>query len=289
MLLVVEAGRSMRLFVGVLFSGENEYDECLNSIHDQTYQNFDLYKFEYLPKLEAHSRLYHSFLDQKERYDLLIKIDADMVLTRPELFQQVVNKFDQNPGMDVLGIAILDFFSGGYINGLNSYRNTVSWELDPGNVNADVVNVDVDKYFFDQTELAPAAIHCKNPSKLQAFHFGVHRGIKVFAPKHSTSHWQLLEKTWQNFLRTSDARIGLAVMGAEMVYAGKLTQVDVDYTNPKLAGVFHEFQEMTSKEIKREIMKLRMRNFGFLPGDLRRRTIRRRRLKNFERSKVRKQ
>lgn len=275
MFIVVEAGRSMRLFVGVLFSGENEYDECLNSIQDQTYQNFDLHAFEYLPKLEAHSRLYHSFLDQKDRYDLLIKIDADMVLTRPELFQQIVNKFDQNPGMDVLGIAILDFFSGVYINGLNSYRNTVSWELDPGNVNADVVVVDNEKYFFDQSELAPAAFHCKNPSKLQAFHFGVHRGVKVFAPKHSTSHWQLLEKTWQNFLRTSDARIGLAVLGAELVYAGKFTKDDVDYTNPKVEKVLEKYTDMNSSDIKREILKFRALHWGFLPGDLRRRLIRR--------------
>lgn len=285
---MVEAGRSMRLFVGVLYSGENEYDECLNSIDDQTYQNFELHKFEYLPKLEAHSRLYHSFLDQKDQYDLLIKIDADMVLTRPELFQQIVDKFDQNSDIDVLGIAIWDFFSGGYINGLNSYRNTVSWELDPKNVNADVVIVDQEKYVFDKTDLAPAAFHCKNPSKLQAFHFGVHRGIKVFAPRHSSSHWQLLEKTWQNFLKTSDVRIGLAILGAELVYTRKFSQVDVDYTNPKLAGVFNQFQEMTSKEIKKEIIKLRMLNFGFLPGDLRRRTIRCCRLKNLERSKGRK-
>lgn len=270
----------MRLFVGVLYSGENEYAECLKSIHDQTYQNFELHKFEYLPKLEAHSRLYHSFLDQKDRYDLLIKIDADMVLTRPQLFQQIVDKFDQNPEMDVLGIAIWDFFSGGYINGLNSYRNTVSWELDPRNVNADVVVVKAEKYIFDQSELAPAAIHCKNPSKLQAFHFGIHRGIKVLAPNHSTSHWQLLEKTWQNFLKTSDVRIGLAILGAELVYAGKFTKVDVDYTNPKAVDFFRQFQEMGSKDIKREIMKLRILNLGFLPGDMRRKALRKKLLHN---------
>jgi len=264
-----------KIFVGVLYSGENEYSQCLRSINDQTYTNFDLHTYENMPKLEAHRSLYHAFLDQKDKYDLLIKIDADMVLTRPNLFEQIVQIFDQNPDMDVLGIAILDFFSGGYINGLNSYRNTVRWELDPANVNADVVIVGQEKYVFDKTELAPAAFHCKNPSRFQAFHFGVHRGIKVFAPKHSTSHWTLLEKTWKNFRNTNDARIGLAILGSELVFSGLLTKEDVDYTNPRLTVVFEKYKNLSSSQVRREVLKLRFRNWGILPSDLRRRALRR--------------
>lgn len=270
----------IKIMVGVLYSGENEYEECVNSIKKQTYTDYDLLKIEFLPKLEAHKLLYYSFLDQKSQYDLLVKIDADMVLTRPQLFSQIVDKFQKNPGIDVLGIAIWDFFSGGYINGLNSYRNTVKWELDPNNVNADVVVVDPKRYFFDQSEIAPAAYHCPNPSKLQAFHFGIHRGIKVLAPTHSTSHWLLLEKTWQNFLKIKDSRIGLAVLGAELVYAGKFKKADVDYTNPKVSSVLKQYQDFDFYDIKREILKRRLLNGGFLPSDIRRRFIRRLRASN---------
>jgi len=262
------------ILVGVLYSGENEYEECLSSINAQTYKNFDLLLIEHLPKFEAHRRLYHAFLDQKEKYDLLIKIDADMVLTRPQLFEQIVQKFDQNPQIDVLAIAILDFFSGGFINGLNSYRNTVRWELDPENVNADVVIVDKERFIYDQVDLAPAAYHCKNPSKLQAFHFGVHRGIKIFAPKHSTAHWELLNQTWRNFLKTQDVRIGLAILGAELVYAGQFSKEDVDYTNPKLADVFEKYKDMANFQVKQEVFLLRAKRWGILPGDLRRRMLR---------------
>ena len=72
-----------KVYVGVLYSGENEYGECLETIKAQTYSNFDLSVYEHLPKLEAHKALYHAFLDQKNVYDFLIKIDADMVLTSP--------------------------------------------------------------------------------------------------------------------------------------------------------------------------------------------------------------
>lgn len=262
------------ILAGVLYSGENEYDECLSSINIQTYKNFDLLQIEHLPKFEAHRHLYHTFLNQKEKYDLLIKIDADMVLTSPQLFEQIVYKFDQNPWMDVLGITILDFFSGGYINGLNSYRNTVQWELDPGNVNADVVIVDKERFIYDQVDLAPAAFHCKSPSKLQAFHYGVHRGIKVFAPKHSTSHWRTLEKTWLNFLKTGDVRIGLAILGAELVFAGEFSKEDVNYNSPKLSKSLEKYESMNSKTIKHEILKLRLLHFGFLPSNMRRKSLR---------------
>ena len=263
-----------RIFVGVLYSGENEYEECLESISNQTYSNYDLHKFEHMPKFDAHKSLYQMFLSQKDKYEFLIKIDADMVLTRSTLFGEIVEKFALNPQIDVLGIAILDFFSGGYINGLNSYRNTVKWELDPKNVNADVVIVGKGKHIFDQTELAPAAFHCKNPSKLQAFHFGLHRGTKVLAPKHSTSHWNLLEKTWHNFLKTNDIRMGLAILGAELVYSGKFTMTDTDYTNPIISRALEGYSSKSCKEIRREIWKLRLGNWGFLPSDLRRQVIR---------------
>ena len=264
----------MNIFVGTLYSGENEYEECLASIQAQTYRKFDHFIFEHLPKLEAHRTLYHSFLDKRDQYDLLIKIDADMVLTSDFLFEGIVEKFSQNASLDVLAIAISDFFSGRLINGLNSYRNTVEWALDPENVNADVVIVAEDRYLFDDKNLAPAAIHCKNSSPYQAFHYGVHKGLKSISPQHSTTHWMLLEKIWENFLKNRDTRIGLAVLGAELVYAGEFSKEDVDYTNPRMKAVLEKYQSMDSNEIEREVKKLRFRNWGILPGDLRRRFLR---------------
>lgn len=270
----------MQTLVGVLFSGENEYAECLESIHNQDYKDYELRTFEFLPKLESHSQLYHSFLDHRDEFEFLIKIDADMVLTSNHLFERIVENFHKNPWMDVFGIAIQDFFSGTLINGLNSYRNNVQWELDPKNVNADVVIVDPERYYFDQSELAPAAIHCKNPSKLQAFHFGVHRGFKCLAPKHSTTHWALLEKTWQNFLLTRDVRLGLAVLGAELVYAGKFNKDDIDYTNPKVSQVLEDYRELDFQQLRSEVIRLRLVNWGFLPGNWRRAWLKRMRSKD---------
>ena len=265
----------MKLFIGTLYSGENEFEDCLASIQNQSYKNFEHFVFRDLPNREAHHALFKSFIDKKDAFDLLIKVDADMVIYSPNLFANIVNKMTQNPTLDVFSIGVFDFFTGEMIQGLNTYRNTVKWNFNQDTMFVDIPVAAPENSFYDQTELAPAAIHCKNPSKYQAFHYGVHRGLKSIQKKHSTTHWAMLERVWQNFLRTDDERIGLAVLGAELVYAGIFTKEDVDYTNPKVKEVLEKYQDMDHNQIKQEVTKQRFLNWGFLPSDLRRRVLRR--------------
>ena len=264
----------MKIYVGTLYSGENEYEECLASIQSQTYRDFEHFVFKNLPKREAHRALFSSFLGRADVYDVLIKVDADMVLCSDTLFQRIVQKLSHSTNLDVLSVGVHDFFTGQLINGLNAYRNTVRWDFDKETLFTDIPEVARDKYLYDDKELAPAAIHCKNPSPLQAFHYGVHRGLKSIAKIHSTTHWAFLREVWRNFKKTSDVRIGLAVLGAELVYAGKFGKADADYTNPGMMAVFDRYASMDSYGIDREIRSLRARSWGILPADLRRRTIR---------------
>jgi len=264
----------LNLFIGTLYSGENEYEECVRSIQTQTYPHYKHFVFKDLPNREAHNNLFSSFLEKKAVYNLLIKVDADMVLCSDTLFDSIVNKMSKSPELEIFSIAVMDFFSGQLINGLNTYRNTVRWDYSNTTMFVDIPDVPTEKTQFDANDLAPAAIHCKNPSKLQAFHYGVHRGLKSIAKQHSTSHWALLNKTWQNFLRTKDERIGLAVLGAELVYAGIFTKTDVDYTNPRVKHVLEKYETMCIDDLKHEISTLKIRHWGFLPGDMRRRLLR---------------
>lgn len=266
----------MKILVGTLFSGENEFEECVASIQNQSYKDLEHFVFKNLPNVEAHHTLFKLFKDNTDIYDLLIKVDADMVICSNDLFSDIVNKMVEHPNIEVFSIAVWDFFTGQLINGLNTYRNTVNWNFDKETLFVDIPEVSKGRTFFDTTELAPAAIHCKNPSLYQAFHYGVHRGLKSVQPIHSSKHWQLLKLVWKNFLETGDVRIGLAVLGSELVYAGKLKKNDVDYTNPTIGQVLADYTDMNSSQIKREIIKLQLINWGILPGDLRRRLIRRR-------------
>jgi len=265
----------MKIYVGTLYCGENEFDECIAAIQQQTYKNFDHFIFRDLPNREAHQTLFKSFLAKADEYDVLVKVDADTVISNDRLFEKIVEKFSQNGSLEVLSIAVQDFFCGQLISaGMAMYRNTVRWDFDKDTMFVDIPETSKNNYTYDKTELAPAAIHCKNPSPYHAFHYGVHRGLKSIQRIHSTTHWAMLDSVWKNFLKTGERRIGLAVLGAELVYAGICRKSDVDYTNPRVKTILEKYQNMNSQEIKRQIQILRFFNWGFLPGDFRRRLIR---------------
>ncbi len=268
----------MRILVGTLYSGENEFEECLAAIQSQTYHNFDHLIIKDLPQHEAHKKLYSTFMSNSDNYELLIKVDADTVLNTDHLFEDIIRKFSENPWLEVMTIAVDDFFTGRRIQaGLQISRNTVTWDLDKDTAFPDIPNILTEHFLYDTVELAPAATHCKNPSRFQAFHYGVHRGIKALQRIHSTTHWLGIQHVWNNFLRSGDVRLGLAVVGAELVYAGKFAKLDADYTKSTMLEHFKAFETMDSNQVKRKIHQLRFRNWGFLPNDLRRRLIRNKR------------
>lgn len=273
----------MKILVGTLYSGENEYEECLAAIRSQSFQNFDHLVIKDLPQHEAHKKLYSTFLANADKYELLIKVDADTVINSNELFEKILQMFNVNDWLDVLAIAVDDFFTARRIMaGLQVCRNTVTWDFNKDTAFPDIPKTPADHAYNDMTELAPAAIHCKNPSRLQSFHYGVHRGIKSIQRIHSTTHWDGIQAVWKNFQKTGDVRLGLAVLGAELVYAGKFSKFDADYTKPTMLNLFKEFESLDSSQVKRKIGQLRLLNWGLLPNDLRRRIIRKRRSVFFE-------
>jgi len=265
----------MRVFVGTLYSGENEYDECLASIQRQTFRDFDHFVFRNLPNKEAHHKLFESFLDRAGEYDILVKIDADVVLASDTILEKIVDKMRCDDGIDILAVAVHDFFTDKLINaGMATYRNTVRWDYGKETMFVDHAEVRPGREVYDDKELAPAGVHCKNPAPWQAFHYGLHRGLKSIQRIHSSGHWSYLERVRDNFRTTGDRRIGLAVLGAELVYAGQLSRSDVDYTNARMRAVLEQYLPLDSAGLEREIRRLRARNWGMLPGDLRRRLIR---------------
>jgi|WetSurMetagenome_2_1015567.scaffolds.fasta_scaffold173005_1 hypothetical protein len=265
----------MKVFVGTLYSGENEYDECVASIQRQTFRDFDHFVFKNLPNKEAHHALFKSFLDRAGEYDILIKIDADVVLASDTILERIVDKMRKDDGIDILAVAVLDFFTNQLINaGMATYRNTVTWDYDKETMFVDIADAHPGREVYDDKELAPAGMHCKNPAPWQAFHYGLHRGLKSIQRIHSSGHWSYLERVWANFLKTGDTRIGLAVLGAELAYSGRLKRSDVDYTNARVRAILEKYLSLDKAQLEREIRRLRARNWGMLPGDLRRKIIR---------------
>lgn len=276
----MELNQSPRLFIGTLYSKENEYEACVQSIKSQTYQKFDHFVFADLPNKEAHVALFTAFLEKKGQYDLLIKVDADMVINDLALFEKIVLKMQSHPETQVLTIAVHDFFSDQLIFGLNTYRNTVNWDFSKESLFVDIPLTPREFYIFDDHELAPAAVHCADPSPYQAFHYGIHRGLKMVQPEQETiressrrSKWTGMERTWDHYQRTNDRRLALACIGAELGYAGAFSIKDLDVTNPRINQVLQKFIDLDDRALHTEVMRYRLLNFGFLPSSTRRKLI----------------
>jgi hypothetical protein len=263
----------MRIFVGTLYTIENEFEACVASIERQTYRDFQHFVFEGLPNKEAHDALYRAFMDRSDEFDLLIKVDADMVIEDQDLFAKIVRKFRANEWLEDLEIAVHDFFSDQLIWGLHTYRNTVRWEQDDEDLFVDACPVDADARLHDDSELAPAAIHCKNPSPFQAFHYGVHKALKTIQPRrlevkeaYTRYHWNNLERTREHFLETRDKRIGFAVLGAELTFGGGIHPAHLDYSDSYLRNLFDRYQHLDAAGLKQIIKRVSLSRFGFLPS-----------------------
>ena len=270
----------MRIFVGTLYSGENEYTECLEAIQKQSFRNFKHFIFENLPNKEAHDKLYNLFLTKSSQFDLLVKVDADMVLCNRHLFRNVVERFAGDDNLEHLEIPVHDFFSNRLIWGMNIYRNTIKWRKCDENLFVDTTPVYEQPKVRDKGSLTPAATHCHNPGCFQAFHYGLHKGIKILQRGrkrkrnvYTAYHWENVRQTWQNFLRCGDVRIGLAALGAETAIFHRMTPEHVDYANRYSRRLFNSYERMNSRQIRKAIRRMQMKNWGFLPESVRRKVV----------------
>ena len=221
------ADGSVRFLVGTLHTEENEVEECLDSIRRQRGVDFEQIFIEGLPKREAHERLYGTFMRRASEFDFFIKVDADMVLLSHTLFADVASRFEGHTALG-MKIAVWDFFADGLIIGLHAYRSSVRWAARE-RLFTDVDPVPRSAIVVDRDDLAPAAIHCKDPSPYQCFHYGLHRGVKLSEvlagtapePHRRQGHGRNREATWMRFLESGDVRRGWASLGYELALRGR--------------------------------------------------------------------
>ncbi len=265
----------MRLLVVTLHTIEREFDRSLQSIASQTYREFDHLVISGLSKREAHHKMYGTFVDRRDEFEVLVKIDADMVLNDVEFFAKVVEKFRNHGTMDLLSIKVHDFFTDRPTWGLNCYRNNLAWKSSSDLVFTDRVDVPRERTVFDKSDLAPAATHCSDPSPFQAFHFGMHRGVKArvaverHMPEVLESRLRDIDGTWNHFLEKRDIRLALAALGGELGITGRFTDNDISYTNPTVLSVFGEYEHLSVADLQETVQSLRRASWGWLPTRLR--------------------
>lgn len=251
-----------RVMVGTLLSGEREFESCKSSIDRQTYQNKIHRVIEGLPNKEAHSRLYTDFLNSDCEY--LIKVDADMVIVDESFIERVVAVMVARPDLAILQIAILDYLSGGEIQGTNAYSKKMKWEQSSqDSLFTDSAPIPYEQRLIVWGTFHRSVIHCPNPAPFQAFHFGVHRAVKVIsslsagAESRAKEQMLYLARTYQHFGQRRVKNLLFACLGAEFAFRELFTAADIDYTSDVLPNFFSKYENMSWSSLELLLLKMR--------------------------------
>jgi hypothetical protein len=246
----------MRVLIGTMYAGENEFHKCVESIRAQSYSNWEHQVYSHLPNKAAHDTLYGDFMSRSADFDVFLKLDADMVFVDSESLGKIVALFRADPALDVVTSAVYDWYSDSLLIGMHAYSRRVTWESGEEDLFVDYHASFPGKKVVLRRDPAPLAIHSPDPSPIQAFRFGIHRALKAFQPGRdsfdawqSLFQWVVLNRVWSHFTRTWDRRLGLAILGADQVMDGTAGRSHYDAGSDAVWSIYGPYAECISEEV----------------------------------------
>ena len=115
----------LRVLAVMMSSGEVTIDKSIESIGRQSGCDVELEIIRGLPEGEAHKRLYALLNQRGNEFDLLAKVDPDMLLGNPGLFSSAGDQFQIFPSLATLVVPVWDFLTHRNILGLHVWRGGV--------------------------------------------------------------------------------------------------------------------------------------------------------------------
>ena len=209
------------VLVIVLSSGENETEECIKSINMQAGVDFSLYRIIDRPNKEAHEKLYRKIEEETARFDVFVKVDADMIFVSRNTLAGMVDYFRKSE-VDHAVFSVLDWYSQTAIMGMHVFSNRCTWPdlNDPLFVDPSPSSPGESILVWDKP--SPVAYHSPNPSISQAVQFGFHRGLKITQRKRDNIsisralfHYNLIKQVYNQYMLSRDSRLRAALYGAE--------------------------------------------------------------------------
>ena len=131
----------LRVLVVMMSSGEVTIDKSIESIGRQSRCDVELEIIRGLPEGEAHNRLYTLLNERGDEFDVLAKVDPDMVLGNPTFFSSVGGQFQMFPSLASLVVPVWDFLTHRNILGLHLWRRGVRFMTHDGGLWHDHVSI----------------------------------------------------------------------------------------------------------------------------------------------------
>ena len=226
--------RVPKVFVGTMFCGEGDFDECRRAINDQRGVSITHVIIAHRPEKEAHNSLWQAWRDVKADHDIFVKIDADTVLRSPDTLRLISDQFT-DPRVTGLQAPLHDYMTDGHINGLNAFSPRVVFNDTRDDLYCDrAVDTGHDLVLREKLlplDLIPAGNHCHFASEVQSFHYGVHRMLK--------GQTVTMDRVFNAWSRHRDRVRLFALVGAHMAnrFANDRRY---NYSDPELKAAYEE-------------------------------------------------
>lgn len=248
----------MKILIGILFSGESQYEACKAAIQSQSHTDWELVEFKNLGKKEAHEALFKAFTERADDVDLFVKIDADMELCHPDFLKTLAEYFAAHEQIDHVTMKVNDFYTARLIWGLNAFRSTVRFSASDDVYTDQAALVDPARrvHLKRHPILVPAVLHAFDPTDYQSFHFGCHKAIKVMH-RQSRSHFRNIRRLpWAALIRR-DKRPLLAYAGAALTFENELPPSCLDHGNTDLHELFEPLAALSAIDLMKQLPRYR--------------------------------
>lgn len=217
------------------YSGENEFETCCNMIKKQYMVSVHHIIVENKPILEAFDYLYSSWEKIKYDYDLMVQVDADMILNNEHCIREMYDILYSNDRYNVLTAPVKDFYTNTNIWGIHAYKpiikfNRLKNKYAPDEEYDKTNRVRVPGWSLDSKAFCS---HGSMPNLRTAFHFGWHRRLRANAGKRH--QFANLKKIKFAYEKTKDPMRGHALNGAkaaENYYNASGDTSPIEYNNP---------------------------------------------------------
>lgn len=163
---------SPRVFAGILHSGEASLGDAVASIRSQTLDSTYVI-FGGLSDREGHGRLY-SELSTADDCLFKVKIDADMVLASPRIFEAVAATFGNNPQLERVTLPLWDAISHRVIYGMHFWSPKVRWSRTVPMLHTDQV-MSTARFTLVLNSVPHAAVHAPSHSPEELARYALRR------------------------------------------------------------------------------------------------------------------
>lgn len=217
-----------RVLVGMMYSGEQEYEQAKQALQNQTHQIFEFFEVKNLPNKLAHDTLYDNFMARASEFDYFLKLDADMVFAHDNVLSEMVEIMAIENHAHLFAY-VKDCPSGLMIPGIQMFRSDCTWAGSEEQLNVDYLPKinGTAKHLLDKNWI----LHMPNPSKEQLFRYGIHKALKAIQPnrvkksqRKGMTHINILAGIARNV--NNQPNLQLSLMGATLVFEGQFSSIE---------------------------------------------------------------